>query len=567
MNVQLRHNAKIDQLSLAGLLLLYTILSRLALGQSRPESRPSGAISVGASAGETSCYMTAPRMPEGENPVVSISYIDSRLGIFPVVALWKTGRLVWFKNFREYSRPPIYGNLDYYSGHVVMLNGKAVRERFYFQGSYCQTFVSTDTVQLLLSSIDDFTSAVTKGQNYPGTEGLGATSIHVSTGSRCLFMLSYAEPFEASGGQFNTTRAKLHGSSTAPQPTGSDTVSYEQFRTIWDYIKNSVFDLIPEDLAAVENLGVINTYWVNPKGRKWQLDSDSDPLFSSVLSSMLRDANSPAGFQNLCRCFETSPSERRIEEASLTRAVDSPTSFAIYMPETSGNECPVATLVYTDYGGDLREIPLVVVWRDGEIIWHKNANQYAEFFDYNGYSEISIRRSASKDRESVNSSGLYDDVYCWMKGPYCEARIPAAKIQAMITTLRSQSVFTGAVRRSCPWSDKWPLEEIQIHAGTSNVVLQSQHDPFATNDGMFITAAGKMVPLNGKTPEELLAQEPEDYQKLRQDWLAAKTALLDLIPPEDFPRRELGLVSFKRKACSLDDSTSPSLIPAPRRNH
>ncbi|MEO8597316.1 MAG: hypothetical protein ABI759_28615 [Candidatus Solibacter sp.] len=73
---------------------------------------------------------------------------------------------------------------------------------------------------------------------------------------------------------------------------------------------------------------------------------------------------------------------------------------------------------------------------------------------------------------------------------------------------------------------------ILVRDGDENIVdVASWHDNFEEDSRLVATATG-IVPLDGRTRDEVLAGQPQAYREFRQRWDRVMGLIRELVPPE-----------------------------------
>ena len=112
------------------------------------------------------------------------------------------------------------------------------------------------------------------------------------------------------------------------------------------------------------------------------------------------------------------------------------------------------------------------------------------------------------------------------------ARIEAETVERVIRELRAGELSGGkwvGERYTGPDAE---ATRILVRDGDETIVdVASWHEGFESDPRLAATATG-IVPLDGKTREEVLATQPAAYQEFRRRWQRVMALLRSLIPQE-----------------------------------
>ena len=138
-------------------------------------------------------------------------------------------------------------------------------------------------------------------------------------------------------------------------------------------------------------------------------------------------------------------------------------------------------------------VPRLQVWSDGHIAWSDDLHRGASSLQTATVEPVVVTRTIAAIRSNLLPGG------CWIGETYTGP-------DAEVTTVR-------------------------IREGDTLIVdVASWHERFESNPQLVVTATG-VEPLNGRSREEVLAQQPGDYQTFRRRWERMFEYLRQLIPP------------------------------------
>ena len=133
--------------------------------------------------------------------------------------------------------------------------------------------------------------------------------------------------------------------------------------------------------------------------------------------------------------------------------------------------------------------------------------------------------------------------------PYRESTLEPSRVEELLKDLEGRGVFAdpGLSSRLYFGPDSTWSAIVVLHEG-KYLNMQSWHELFERRPGLVGTAQG-ITSLGQRNREEVLASQPEEYQKFRRDWSDVKQALLELIPGEGAKPSD---VSFTLERVSVD---------------
>jgi hypothetical protein len=139
---------------------------------------------------------------------------------------------------------------------------------------------------------------------------------------------------------------------------------------------------------------------------------------------------------------------------------------------------------------------IVAIWGDGKIVW-------------------------SKDNIKGGS-------------PYFTGKVSPEQIEALISTITKESVFRDKDLRRAYFGPDSMFTVIEVRAGRHVLKMASWHEMEEAGGDMVATSSG-VEPLNGKTVESVLNQEPKKYQKYRRIWTGLRQRISALVPAGGTP--------------------------------
>lgn len=136
--------------------------------------------------------------------------------------------------------------------------------------------------------------------------------------------------------------------------------------------------------------------------------------------------------------------------------------------------------------------PLLQVWSDGRIAW----------------SGDTVRGGSPMQMATIEPAAVY-------------GTIEAIRRSTLLGGRWTDEVRTG------PDSD---VTRVRVRDGDTVIVdVSSWHERFEVDPRLVVTAAG-VEPLNGRSREAVLAQQPADYRLFRQRWDQVLGRLRRLVP-------------------------------------
>ncbi|MHC4462374.1 MAG: hypothetical protein ACYS6W_12895 [Planctomycetota bacterium] len=175
------------------------------------------------------------------------------------------------------------------------------------------------------------------------------------------------------------------------------------------------------------------------------------------------------------------------------------------MAASVGNvEAPIIA-IYVDASGRLWVPPeedevriILAVWKDGRVIF-------------------------SKDRLSGGR-------------PYFSGKIRPERIDSFFKKLSKGKVFEDQLRNRSYFGPDSDYMVIGISRGRERVNMQSWDELFETNPNLVGTDHG-ILALEGRSREEVWAEQPEWYKRFREIWAEIRNAADALIPEEGEPAK------------------------------
>jgi hypothetical protein len=134
---------------------------------------------------------------------------------------------------------------------------------------------------------------------------------------------------------------------------------------------------------------------------------------------------------------------------------------------------------------------VVVVWSDGKVVWSKD--------DVRGGS------------------------------PFFTGNIKPQKVMALIAALNKETVLTDKSLELVNYGPDAAFTSILIKAGKHILRMESWHELEEVGGGVVSTQHGA-EPLAGRKIEDVLKEEPLEYQKYRRVWKSIRQRLGALIP-------------------------------------
>lgn len=190
--------------------------------------------------------------------------------------------------------------------------------------------------------------------------------------------------------------------------------------------------------------------------------------------------------------FEPSYSDRNIKESyDNKRVVELP-----YNTET-GKYASIA--IFNDsYGHNVdRSDPrtvIIAIWADGLIVWSEDKISGGHPYFYNNLLENDVNVLSSK----LVEAGIHKDIYTSRSGPDAD------------------------------------YTKISMLYKDHNITWESWHDLFENNPNLVATNHG-IESLEGRSREEVLSSQPEEYQDFRKTWDKLKTVIYQSIPETGQP--------------------------------
>ncbi|MHB8903149.1 MAG: hypothetical protein ACYC6Y_30680 [Thermoguttaceae bacterium] len=160
---------------------------------------------------------------------------------------------------------------------------------------------------------------------------------------------------------------------------------------------------------------------------------------------------------------------------------------------------PVAAIYVEDHrsiDGPTGPKVVVAVWRDGVVIWSANQQEGGS--------------------------------------PYFTARLPSTTVGSVLRQLDAEGLFNDPVRSDRYFGPDAGFTTLAICDGSHRLRMSSWHEQFERNGNLVALASG-VTALNGRSRDQLLAQEPEEYRHFRQAWNTVRSALTSMVPNERRP--------------------------------
>ncbi len=117
--------------------------------------------------------------------------------------------------------------------------------------------------------------------------------------------------------------------------------------------------------------------------------------------------------------------------------------------------------------------------------------------------------------------------------PYRVSRVHPDAVSKLLGDVESTGVFRDKDFRRSYLGPDAEFMGIRLRNGDRTVEMQSWHECFEERENLVATVGGITI-LNGRTREEVLADQPEDYQRFRGLWRMVREGVEELIP-EDGP--------------------------------
>jgi hypothetical protein len=181
------------------------------------------------------------------------------------------------------------------------------------------------------------------------------------------------------------------------------------------------------------------------------------------------------------------------------------TSFDVHMPVLIGKAQAPTVAIYRNpfahYAVPVEWEPQVILaaWSDGQVVWS-------------------------------------DDI--WGGRPYFVGRITPAQLREFIKELADRGVFKNSTRNDEYLSVDSDDLVIAICDGSNRVSMVSDHELYETHPDVIGTADGILV-LEGRSREQVRAQQPRYYKRFRKLWAEIREASTKLIPSEGQPAGDI----------------------------
>jgi hypothetical protein len=174
------------------------------------------------------------------------------------------------------------------------------------------------------------------------------------------------------------------------------------------------------------------------------------------------------------------------------------------MPVHRPDRPPVLAIYVEDHGmrrGPTGPRVVMVLWESGRLIW-------------------------SADREKGGP-------------PYFATLVPWITSRALVSQLAEQKIFDDPVRDDLYFGPDATYTTLAICDGRHRLNMSSWHEHFERS-GKSVALARGVTALNGRDLDELIAQEPEEYQRFRDVWKTVRSSLMSILPEAGMPTEQRG---------------------------
>jgi len=194
---------------------------------------------------------------------------------------------------------------------------------------------------------------------------------------------------------------------------------------------------------------------------------------------------------------------------------DQKSEYAVPVPISLTNP-PIITIYGCDWGLPSRvererEWIFLSVWPDGKVIWSKD--------ELNGGP------------------------------PYFTGNIDSQKIDVFFQIINNKKINESSVKFKNYYGPDSAFIKIVVVKDANYIEMSSWHELYNANPNLVVTSFG-IESLNGRSRQEVLSQQPKEYQEFLNVWSELRQASKSLIPEEGQPA---GDIKFELKRVIIND--------------